>query len=60
MTNSIYEKITLTKEHEKALEYATSKEYLKRVRASEAKRAKRNTIINKPISKEIQKALLAL
>ncbi|KIM06422.1 MAG: hypothetical protein KU38_13000 [Sulfurovum sp. FS08-3] len=60
MTNSIFEKIVLTKENEEALEYATSKAYLKRVKASEAKRAKRNTIINKPISKEVQKALLAL
>jgi len=60
MTNSIFEKIVLTKENQKALEYATSKEYLKKVKASEAKRAKRNTIIHKPISKEVKEALLAL
>jgi len=60
MTNSIYEKIVLTKENEEALKYAMSKEYRKRVKASEAKRAKRNTIIHKPISKEVKEALLAL
>ncbi|KIM06924.1 MAG: hypothetical protein KU28_07565 [Sulfurovum sp. PC08-66] len=60
MTNSIFEKMVLTKENEEALEYATSKEYLKRVKASEAKRAKHKSIIHKPLSKEVQKALLAL
>ncbi len=29
MTNSIFEKMVLTKENEEALEYATSKAYLK-------------------------------
>jgi hypothetical protein len=60
MTNSIYDKMTLTKENEKALEYAMSKAYLKKVKASDAKRAKRKSIINKPISKEIKEALLTL
>ena len=60
MTSSIYDKITLTKKNEKALEYATSKAYLKKVKASDEKRAKRKSIINKPISKEIKEALLAL
>ena len=60
MTSSIYDKMTLTKENEKALEYATSKAYLKKVKASDAKRVKRKSIIKKPISKEIKKALLAL
>ena len=60
MTNSIYDKMTLTKENEKALKYAVSEAYLKKVRASDTQRAKRKSIINKPISKEIKKALLAL
>ena len=60
MTNSIYEKIVLTKDNEEALKYAMTKEYSKRVKASEERRAKHKSIIHKPISKEVQKALLAL
>lgn len=60
MTDSIYNKMVLTKENEEALRYAMSREYLKKVKASDKERAKRNTIINKPLSDEVKKALLAL
>ncbi len=60
MTNSIYEKMTLTQEHEKALKYATSKLYLKKVEVSKTKRAKRKSIRKKGLNQEINKALTAL
>lgn len=60
MTNSIYDKMTLTKENEKPLKYGVSKKYLKKVKASDEKRDRRKSIINKPISKEIKKYLLDL
>ena len=49
MTKTIFKKISLTKEHESALEKATSEKYLKKIVTLEKERKSRfNSIRNKP------------
>lgn len=49
MTKTILKRVSLTKEHEKALEIATSKEYIKKVKAcDEDRRSRFISIRNKP------------
>ena len=60
MTKSIYEKMTLTEDNKKALEYATSESYLQKVKSSKLQRSKRESIRKKGIGKVLNEALIAL
>lgn len=60
MTKSIYEEMKLTKENEEALKYATSELYLKKVRASKVKLARRDSIRKKAVSRKVNEALAVL
>lgn len=57
MTKSIFEKMTLTQDHEEAITVATSDKYIERVRAFENKRKTRTTIRTKARSRNLRTAL---
>lgn len=60
MTKSIFEKMTLTKYNEEALEYATSDRYIKKVINSETKKDKRLSIRSKQMSSRLRDSIATL
>lgn len=57
MTKTILKSLYLTKEHEKALEIATSKEYIKKVKACDEERKSRFISIRNKPNVQIKRAL---
>jgi len=59
MTKSIFEDISLSKKDEKRLKYATSREYIDKVKKAEAKKSKDFKVAN-DIDSNLKKSLATI